>query len=55
LSDMLEKFLDGRRAPIEIGAEQGVRHCHGSCFGDSWYFDQALQITCRSHPMVSFR
>jgi len=23
LSDMLEKFLDGRRAPIEIGAEQG--------------------------------
>ncbi|MCJ2370766.1 ABC-three component system protein [Pseudomonas sp. RGM 3321] len=23
LSDMLEKFLDGRRAPLEIGAEQG--------------------------------
>ncbi len=23
LSDMMEKFLDGRRAPLEIGAEQG--------------------------------
>lgn len=23
LSDMLEKFLDGRRTPLEIGAEQG--------------------------------